>query len=148
MIKNETTKKHILRIQELLTHAAEELMARGRVHDASKLQSPESEKFSKYDDLSNIDYNSEEYWKQMKFLEAALKHHYAHNTHHPEHYANGIDGMDLFDVIEMFFDWKASSERHENGSMQNSIKANKERFKMSDQLTKIFENTERITTDW
>ena len=145
---NEKTKAHILRVQELLTHAAEVLMLRGRKHDVSKLAAPEAELFNNPEDLSKIEYNSPEYWAQMKLLEKALKHHYMNNTHHPEHYVNGIDGMDLLDIVEMFFDWKAASERHENGSVQNSINQNKERFKMSDQLVHIFENTDRETKNW
>jgi hypothetical protein len=31
-----------------------------------------------------------------------LKHHYAHNRHHPEFFGeDGVDGMSLVDVIEM-----------------------------------------------
>ena len=40
-----------------------------------------------------------------------IEHHYAVNSHHPEHYEAGIAGMSLFDLIEMLVDWKAASER-------------------------------------
>ena len=49
--------------------------------------------------------------------------------------------MDLFDVLELFIDWKAAGERHGNGNIYKSIEINKERFKMSDQLVDIFTNT-------
>jgi len=49
--------------------------------------------------------------------------------------------MTLFDIVEMFFDWKSSSERHDDGDIYFSIKSNKDRFKMSDQLINIFNNT-------
>ena len=49
--------------------------------------------------------------------------------------------MDLFDLIEMFFDWKAATERHNDGDINKSIEINKERFKMSDQICDIFKNT-------
>lgn len=67
--------------------------------------------------------------------------YYANNSHHPEHYQQGINGMDLFDLIEMFFDWKAATERHNDGHIFSSIRINKDRFKMSDQLEQIFNNT-------
>ena len=51
------------------------------------------------------------------------------------------DGMTLFDVIEMFMDWKAATERMDTGDIYKSIEFNKGRFAMSDQLCKIFENT-------
>jgi len=44
-------------------------------------------------------------------MKPALEHHYALYRHHPEHFQNGIDDMNLIDLVEMFADWKASSER-------------------------------------
>jgi hypothetical protein len=49
--------------------------------------------------------------------------------------------MDLIDLLEMFCDWKAASERHANGNIYKSIKINKQRFNISDQLEQIFINT-------
>ena len=31
------------------------------------------------------------------------------------------NGMDLFDIVEMFFDWKAASERGEEPAMNLSV---------------------------
>ena len=74
-------------------------------------------------------------------MKPALDYHYAQNRHHPEHFQNGVDGMTLFDLIEMYCDWKAATERHANGSLEKSIQYNAERFKIGQQLTNIFENT-------
>ncbi len=71
----------------------------------------------------------------------ALKHHYENNEHHPEFHKDGINGMTLIDLIEMLCDWKASSERHENGDIFKSLKINTERFQISPQLLSILENT-------
>ena len=49
--------------------------------------------------------------------------------------------MNLFDLIEMLVDWKAASERHNNGNIRKSIEINGNRFNMSPQLIRIFENT-------
>jgi hypothetical protein len=49
--------------------------------------------------------------------------------------------MNLIDLIELFCDWKASSLRHNNGNLLKSIEINAKRFNISEQLTKIFENT-------
>ncbi len=136
------TKKHIARVQELLTQASNELVKRAKVHDQSKLKSPEKELFDEFTPkLAGSTYGSPEYKEHLKGLKVALDHHYKHNSHHPEHYANGLDGMDLFDIIELFFDWKAATERHNDGNIFNSIEINQERFKMSDQLCNIFHNT-------
>lgn len=136
------TLKHIKRVAQLLTEASSELITRANKHDNSKLHSPEKELFDEYTPkLANCTYGSDEYKGFLKELKVALDHHYAENSHHPEHYKEGVNGMDLFDVIEMFFDWKAATERHNDGNIYKSIHINKDRFKISDQLSQIFINT-------
>lgn len=49
--------------------------------------------------------------------------------------------MDLLDLIEMLCDWKAASERHNDGNIRKSIEHNGVRFNMSSQLIRICENT-------
>ena len=61
--------------------------------------------------------------------------------HHPEHFPNGINDMNLIDVLEMFCDWVASSKRHNDGNILKSIDINKERFNMPDELVSIMRNT-------
>ena len=41
----------------------------------------------------------------------------------------------------MFFDWKAATERHDDGDIYKSLNINKDRFKISDQLINILKNT-------
>lgn len=133
---------HIKRVSQLMTEAAAELIRRANIHDNSKLESPEKELFDEFTPkLKNCTYGSDEYKGYLKELGVALKHHYANNSHHPEHYENGVNGMDLFDLIEMFFDWKAATERHADGNIYKSIEINKDRFGISDQICDIFTNT-------
>lgn len=133
---------HIKRVAQLLTEASSELIRRANVHDNSKLESPEKELFDEYTPkLSGSTYGSPEYKEFLKGLKVALDHHYANNTHHPEHYKEGINGFDLFDLMEMFFDWKAATERHADGNIYKSIDINKDRFNISDQVCDIFKNT-------
>lgn len=133
---------HIKRVNELLIEASMELLKRATVHDNSKLESPEKEFFDEFTPkLKDSTYGSEEYKEFLKELKVGLDHHYANNSHHPEHYENGVDGFDLFDLIEMFFDWKAATERHKDGSIKRSIEINKGRFKLSEQLESILINT-------
>lgn len=136
------TLKHICRVSKLLNEAASELLKRASCHDASKLESPEAEEFERLTPiLKDVSYGTPEYAACLIELSVALKHHYENNSHHPEHYDNGIDGMDLFDIMEMFFDWKASSERHFDGDIYKSIEFGAKRFNISPQLTQIFYNT-------
>lgn len=138
----EDTMKHIYRVQDFLNYAADDLITRGKKHDMSKLFGIEKELFDLQTNiLKDLIYGTPEYYKNLKILEPALQHHYENNTHHPQHYENGIDGMDLFDIMEMFFDWAAAVERNKDGDLLSSIEHNSVRFKMSEQLVNIFKNT-------
>jgi len=133
---------HIKRVGELIYKMLLELSCRGSNHDSSKLRTPEKEVFDEYTPkLKDSTYGSEEYKTFLKEMKKALDHHYALNSHHPEHYNEGVNDMDLIDLLEMFCDWKAASERHTDGDIYESIKINKNRFNISDQLEKILINT-------
>ncbi len=136
------TLRHIMRVRDLLGEFAAELIRRGARHDQSKLGPNEKPLFDEMTPLlESLTYGTEEYKASLAALSPALEHHYAENSHHPEHYANRINGMTLHDLVEMFCDWKASSERTANGSFLNSLPHNKKRFEMTDQLEDIFKNT-------
>lgn len=136
------TLNHIRRVSELLMSAARELLERAKRHDQSKLTGTEKAYFDKYTPLlQGTTYGTPEYKNLLDELNFALDLHYKANSHHPEHYENGVDGMDLFDIIEMFLDWKAASERHADGDIEKSIEINTKRFNLSQQLANIFRNT-------
>lgn len=136
------TLKHIKRVNELLLLAAKELMDRAVKHDSSKLGSPEKECFDIITPrLKTSTYGSPDYKATMAEFKDSIEHHQKHNSHHPEFYPNGINDFDLFDLIELFFDWKAASERHVDGDILKSLQINKERFGISDQLLSILKNT-------
>jgi hypothetical protein len=127
--------------------------------------------------LLGLTYGSSAYKSQLERLRPVLAHHYANNSHHPEFYEHrecnlchrryprdfaahcpecgcgqmalrsGTDGMTLLDLVEMFCDWKAASERHADGSMQASICHNRKRFLIDAQLAQILENS-RLEMGW
>lgn len=136
------TAAHINRVRELIQDAENNLWNRSSAHDLSKLKEPEKSIFDTYTPkLKGCTYGSDEYKSHLAEMKVALDHHYAENSHHPEHYPNGIEGMSLLDLIEMLCDWKAAGERHADGSMEASLEKNRERFKISEQLQNILENT-------
>ena len=138
------TQQHIERVRKYLRFFTDKLTTRGVNHDAAKLDSPEVELFSEYtEQLSNTAYGSQEYKEYLEKLKPALDHHYAIYRHHPEHFQNGINDMTLIDIVEMFADWKAASERTQNGNLLASIEYNTKRFNISEQLKQIFINTAR-----
>ena len=140
----EDTLNHIERVRELIGIFISKMIVRSHAHDKSKLEEPEKSGFDKYTPLlKGCTYGSEEYKIFLKELGVALKHHYEKNSHHPEHYMDGLKGMSLLDIVEMFCDWKAATERHADGSLDRSIGINKGRFAYDDLLECIFQNTRR-----
>lgn len=138
------TVAHIERVQTLIQTAINNLSVRAVQHDLSKLEEPEKSAFDRLKalSLSGMAYGSEEYRACLRAEKPAINHHYAANTHHPEHFANGIDGMSLFDVLEMLLDWKAATERMKNGGdIRASLTINRDRFKITPQLESILLNT-------
>ena len=91
--------------------------------------------------LKNCTYGSEEYKNYLKGLKTGLAIHYTNNRHHQEHFENGVQGMNLLDLVEMVCDWKAASERHADGDIYRSLEINQERFGYSDELKSILKNT-------
>lgn len=138
------TEKHIMLVRVYLAIIAQELLSRADNHDANKLVEPEKPIFDRVTgQLRGLTYDSQEYRDQLKEMKPALDHHYANNRHHPEHFENGISGMTLVDLVEMFCDWCAATERHDDGDIGRSIDANQDRFEYDNVLASIFANTAR-----
>ena len=134
--------RHIETVRNYLNLVIRDLTIRQEQHDQSKLESPEVEIFEENTPkLRGITYLSEEYKEIMKDMEVAIKHHHLQNRHHPEYFSKGIQGMNLIDIIEMISDWMASSQRHDDGDIFESIELNQERFGYSNEMKIIFMNT-------
>ena len=145
MTKYETmceTYKHKQVVNQLIGDMIKELIFRGVSHDNSKIGEFEVDIFTEYTPkLASSTFGSDEYKQFLKEMKPALEHHYSENKHHPEHFENGILGMDLIDLLEMICDWKAATLRHNNGDIMKSVEVNQERFGYSDELKQIFINT-------
>lgn len=136
------TLEHIENVATFLGKFAGELAKRAIEHDASKLVSPEKEAYDVLTPrLKGLTYGSEEYRDSLRKMKPAIQHHYANNSHHPEHYENGVAGFDLLDLVEMLCDWKAASLRHADGDILASIEHNVGRFNLDPQLASILKNT-------
>jgi hypothetical protein len=139
---NRVTLKHIKIVRNLMQSMINGLRARARRHDQSKLDRPEVAIFTEYTPkLAGSTYGSDEYKQLLAEMKPALDHHYAHNSHHPEHFPDGVDGMTLLDVVEMLCDWKAATLRHNDGDIRKSLEINTHRFNLSPQLARILRNT-------
>jgi hypothetical protein len=81
------TLEHIKHVQRYMERAMAQLLYRAVHHDLSKLESPEREVFDEMTPkLAASTYGSDEYKGFLAAMKPALDHHYANNSHHPEHY--------------------------------------------------------------
>ena len=84
---NADTSKHIRTVQRFIHLMVKNLLDRADAHDQSKLAPPEVALFTEYTPkLAGCTYGSEEYEGFRRALGPALEHHYAKNSHHPEHF--------------------------------------------------------------
>ena len=143
------TKEHITRVAANLNFIMFNLSHRSIIHDKSKLNAPEKEAFDLLTPrLKDLQYGSGEYRACLREMKPALEHHYQYNSHHPEHWPNGVLDMSLMDILEMLADWKAAGERHDPPNpLEKSIAYNAERFHLSPELTKMLYTTAR-ELDW
>lgn len=145
------TLAHINRVRELIGMFCGKMSLRAEVHDASKFDpvelGPLDEMQRLIDEEGPAPYGTDEYRRRTGLLGPMLAHHYQHNSHHPEHYEfeyggqwlNGVSGMDLIDLVEMFLDWKAASERGAESAMNLSYSI--EKYKIDPMLASILRNT-------
>ena len=115
-----THKENIFKMHKLLQenncgfrtifmHDNADMLIRLAKHDNSKYSKEEFDGYriklypTEEEQLSAFDKDS---------FDKAIKHHYAHNTHHPQHYIDSdgsIRDMPVEDVYEMILDWMAIS---------------------------------------
>lgn len=143
LFKHDTaTLKHVNEVRANIWKLICALDERGQGHDATKFESPEREIYAaNLHKLATTVYGSPEYQQLVVESKPAIDHHYANNRHHPEHWPNGMEDMDLVDILEMLSDWAAATKRNKNGNIHRSIELNTPRYNMSPQLVKILTNT-------
>lgn len=137
------TQKHIDLVNENGKKFCDKFLERLTHHDASKLEEPERKYFDKgTPQLKNSTYGDKSYDDAKERIKPGLEHHYAENDHHPEHFGKqGISGMNLYQLLEMWIDWTAAVKRHADGNIFNSLMYNRDRFHIDDQLFSILLNT-------
>lgn len=137
------TQKHIDLVNENGKKFCDKFLERLTHHDASKLEEPERKYFDKgTPQLKNSTYGDKSYDDAKARIKPGLEHHYAENDHHPEHFGKqGISGMNLYQLLEMWIDWTAAVKRHADGNIFNSLMYNRDRFHIDDQLFSILLNT-------
>jgi hypothetical protein len=140
------TEEHRRAVAGYTFRLGHQISLRGISHDDSKITDPvEKEMFDRcIPALRDNEFGTEAYQNTLADMGEGLQLHYANNRHHPEHFKDGVDGMNLVDVVEMLCDWVASAERR-GAEVDFDYVAN--RFNLSPQLVSILKNTVRELLD-
>lgn len=134
------TVNHIGLVQAELGVVIQDLIQRALRHDQSKKEEPEKSAIDRVRPrLKELEYGTLEY-KELKH--EFSQYHYAANDHHLEHFANGIEGMNLLQIVEMFCDWCAAVKTHRpEDNIFKSIDIICAEHGINDQVKQIFINT-------
>lgn len=141
------TLAHSRRVGVKLAHMICDLAGRSVRHDLSKTEPPELVYFDigtpRLSDPKYA-YGTPGYWDSMIELKPGMDHHYKVSDHHPEHFPNGVNGMNLMQLAELIADW---SDRAGDNLRHSIIEINMERFGITPQLAQILINT-AVSLGW
>ncbi len=122
--------RHIMTVQGLLRRVARQLLDRADGHDLSKLAPDELGGMIEIDAIAGrYGLNSPEYMAALSG--EAIQLHQSRHSHHPEYHPNGIEDMDIFDLIEMVCDWKAANQLRGHPEWGKSVDMMAERLSLS-----------------
>lgn len=144
------TKEHIVKVRDNMSIFNKVINVRGLKHDLSKITSDiEYDNYRKVImTLKKEKTGSQEYNKARESIKPAVDHHYENNEHHPEHFKDGISGMNLIDLIEMMSDWQAVNDEVPGRDLKPWIRKCKDKYNMSDDLFNVFMNTADFLSEY
>ena len=135
------TQEHIDNVRLLLGIFSDVLREKGENHDKSKLEEPEIYGWMAMDREPRYKYGTKEYYEKMRKYAAIFDHHYAVNTHHPEHFKSPENEMTLIDAIEMLCDWFAYKRDVDKEDALYLIRSQCIRFGFSESFKNLLSNT-------
>jgi len=120
------------------------LVNRGDLHDIDKFEEAMFEDFYlNIPKFTNVSFGEIEWENAMESIKT-MNNHYAVSPHHIQHYPNGINGVNLIDLLEMIVDWKSANNAYGDVKLSEALIIQKKRFGIDDQLYKIIVNTAKI----
>ena len=122
-----TLARHRQLVTFFLREMARRLEARADLHDQTKYAPDEFEIFVEIQKIARTEkYGSPNYMESLKKLGL----HYERNSHHPEHWPNGVNDMGLLDFLEMAADWLAANSTYEDATLEEAQEVNAKRFEL------------------
>jgi len=138
--------EHKRLVGENMRRVATAWFQRAVEHDNSKFGDGEFAEYARQQPMySKARYGTPEYEACMQAIKPAIEHHYQANSHHPEHFPNGVNDMNLLDVLEMVCDWMAAAKRVPGDTLK--LDAMRQRFNIDEQLFSIIQHTVEYLED-
>jgi hypothetical protein len=127
-------------VAKYVQRVANALFGRAVIHDYSKFGPDEFAMYAQaLPRFQQAEYGTEAYRVVVESVKPAIQHHVTTNRHHPEYFADGINGMNLIDLLEMTCDWLAASQRVPGNRLRLDLQQT--RFGIDPQLLRIISNT-------
>ena len=137
--------KHRAEVAMYIERVCGILKERATVHDLTKLSDPEFSIFvSTRERFKKVNYGTKEYEALTEEAKEAVDHHYRHNRHHTAYHKNGINDMNLIDLIEMVCDWLSAQNRSPDKTIWDTLDYAQRKYKIDKQLLSIMANTLRL----
>ena len=131
---------HIKKVSTNINEIAIQVIKRSIKHDDSKFESPEKEELDKVVPIIKQGKDAPNYKQAKLGAKNLMKIHFSKNSHHPEFYKNGVDEMNLLDLVEYLSDMKVESKEN----LEEILLKNSKKYNWSDQLLNIMKNTIQI----
>ena len=140
----QTIYEHQQKVGAVMQKVISELMDRALKHDDSKFTTQQlRDNLVTLPDKWGIQaeghgYHSPEQEEHRKRFAPEIHRHRSAHPHHPEHFGNDVNKMNLIDLMEMLCDWYASAP-----DIDQSIDENSCDYKIDPHITQILKNTAR-----
>ncbi len=136
--------EHQQKVGAVMLKVINELIHRALTHDASKFTTQQlRDNLVTLPDKWKIQeaghgYHSPEQGEHRKRFAQEIHRHRSAHPHHPEHFGNDVNKMNLIDLMEMLCDWYVASP-----DIDQSIHENSRDYKIDPHISQILKNTAR-----
>lgn len=137
----EYIEKHKLNVSKRIQRFISLLQSRSINHDNSKLMEPEYSLWCAMDQEPRYKYGTPEYEDKLRRFRKVFELHYKANRHHPEHHLNGVNDMNLIDLIEMLCDFISYKDNITYTEASTMLDKQADRFGFSEEIRTLLMNT-------
>lgn len=133
--------EHRALVHDKMATVSRDINTRARHHDQSSLNGSEFRIYEEhFDELQKYPMFDPRRDAVLKEMRVATMYHHNANDHHPEHFDDGINGMNLIQMIEFVADIMSQSEQ--NGiDVYEMLPLLKDQYDISSQLYQVILNT-------